>query len=496
MVFFFGRHRDSPPQDFGLQFYEVPFHSLLTGDIYADFRCRTSNFIVNHSTSPQVRIIIASEFGMNLCGYLIVRWLIDERNCSLEEANRLFTESFPAGIRSRSILQSLYDLYNHDLSFPLHYRTWKEGILIQPASRNFVQRGVEPKPEISLNEEQVSIFQTLSFFRSPQHQNFDGIAVINPELSSHPISLLDSIGESIHSQQSALLTTRLNRRFKLIQTTPPLTPMKWFDKDISDGIRNDAKHIFWVFPLPLGLRCLLDIDDGGAFVLSEKGIGRQIEVTGIPKISVIDGFVSENEGRKRDFMAIDGFMIAGVDIRKQPYHKRLTLIEEVFAAAKSEEFSFSCVSISPLAEFEEILAGTEECPSTGICLTYGEAPSGLGGEIAMFFWRDTKLRNPIVQVKFLRHQMKCIGLIRDRLGLTEVADFGLAKRTLMSLDGSCVELKYNHNERQWNILGRSNQKIWTFGIWSKVLVNGVPPLSEEEIRAIFKSILTDPRYDV
>jgi hypothetical protein len=83
-----------------LQFYNVSFHGLPTGGLYADFRRHAVSFLMENSMEnhAQIGIIIASEFGMDLCGYLIVRWLVDEQNCSLKEATNLFARAFPPGI--------------------------------------------------------------------------------------------------------------------------------------------------------------------------------------------------------------------------------------------------------------------------------------------------------------------------------------------------------------------------------------------------------------
>jgi hypothetical protein len=59
-------------------------------------------------------------------------------------------------------------------------------------------------------------------------------------------------------------------------------------------------HIYCIIPLPLGLRYLLNVGDGHVFLLWEKYSGRQIEVTGIPEISIIDGNV-QNTIRERIF---------------------------------------------------------------------------------------------------------------------------------------------------------------------------------------------------
>jgi hypothetical protein len=165
-----------------------------------------------------------------------------------------------------------------------------------------------------------------------------------PIPQQYSIPAFDSIGSPIESRQCAVIITKLNRRFKQIRTTSPLTRMKWFDKDVADRIRSDERVVCTI-PLPLGLRCLLEVSNGHAFMLSEKSTGRQIDVTGIGENSIFDGFVSKcAEGYV--FVAIDSFVIAGEDIRKLAYHDRLAMTREVLSGVKSQNFSFLNVSIS------------------------------------------------------------------------------------------------------------------------------------------------------
>jgi hypothetical protein len=136
---------------------------------------------------------------------------------------------------------------------------------------------------------------------------------------------------------------------------------------------------------------------------------------------------------------------------------------ECFVGGTSRYFTFLCVTISRLSEFEEVLRRTDAWSSSRICVTSDEAPSGRGGDIGMFFWRTTEAWNPIVEVKFFRDQMKCIGILQNCNGLKEVVDFGFAKPYLMSLDGSCVELKYNHKQQQWIIVASPSINPMYFG---------------------------------
>jgi hypothetical protein len=265
--------------------------------------------------------------------------------------------------------------------------------------------------------------------------------------------------------------------------------MRVFDREAIDRIKMDATKAYKMVPIPQGIRCLFYVSSGQAVLISEKSVGRTLQVQGVGENTVFDGCVCDNV-----FVAIDALLVDGVDIRKRPYADRIVAIRKVMEDAQPSGFRLECVSLANVCDYEEVLRG-EAFPVAGLCLTDEGSGSGIGSEVAMFSWRFGSPGSPVVQVKFLKNLVKCVGIVIDRTSMKEVVDFGVAKPNLVALDGYCVELKYNHELRQWQIAGRANaQKPWNLANFNRVAPDGVPPFTVEELVALLESLLAEERY--
>ena len=166
------------------------------------------------------------------------------------------------------------------------------------------------------------------------------------------------------------------------------------------------------------------------------------------------------------------------------------------------DFGIDFINMYALRDFDQILFPNQEItfPVSGMYVTRPDLPSGIGGDTSLFFWLIRRV-NPVVQVRFVRDIMKCVGLVQDRSSMRDVVDFGVAKPNLRALDGKCVDLKYNHDQGQWQIIGPSESaKPWTYANFNKLTDDGphhhaTPPYSYEGIRECIEDIINnDPRY--
>jgi hypothetical protein len=265
--------------------------------------------------------------------------------------------------------------------------------------------------------------------------------------------------------------------------------MRIFDRDTIERIRMDTAKVYKMVPIPHGVRCLFYVSSGQAVLISDKSVGRTLQLQGIGENTVFDGFVCDDL-----FIAIDALLVDGVDIRKRPYADRIVAARKAMEDARVSGLRLECVSLANVCDYQEVLRG-EAFQVAGLCLTDEASISGIGSEVVMFAWKFGSPGSPVVQVKFLRNLVKCVGIVIDRTSMKEVVDFGVAKPNLVALDGCCVELKYNHEVRQWQIAGRANvQKPWNLVNFSKVAPDGVPPFTVEELVALLESLLAEERY--
>jgi hypothetical protein len=120
---------------------------------------------------------------------------------------------------------------------------------------------------------------------------------------------------------------------------------------------------------------------------------------------------------------------------------------------------------------------------------------GIGGETAFFQWKLSQSENPVVQVRLLKDQLKIVGMVTERSLFKEVMDLGIAKPALLPFDKALVDVKYKRESKQWQIIGKSAAtKPWTSSEFNKLMSDGEPPLSSEELSGFLSELLSQERY--
>ena len=537
-IFYFGRRNENVLADRYTFSFEVDGPEP-TGALYSSFRRQALAYIARsvYDKKP-VPIILASEFGMDFLGYLIVRWLIDDHDCIFSEALEAFSAAVPGGIRHNRTFRALYNIYRHNPAQKLELRSLHEQALAAGVSDKVLAMGVCEPPEPDLTEVQLEILsnsvfalrrkqqieQMSSTLHLEQVSEFD-VAPVIPVVEQEPVQNespaagtppaappttiecpvlkykrvpeFENIGEPVEPKVCARFITALNRRLDQMKTCAPFSPMKSIDKATIECVKADQEHIYSLIPIPHGLRCLLSFKDGETVLISESSVGRRVESGLAIGESLIEGYLCcAIDSESLVFVVSDVVIFSGEDMRKKSYIDRLSIVRSMSQTGHSD-FRIDFVSTYPLAKFDDILFQSEEItfPVAGMCITRLDLPSGIGGDIAMFFWKITRRVKPVVLVRFLRDEMKCIGLVQERSSMRDVVDFGVAKPNLVALDGTCVDLRYNHDQRQWQIIGTSTaSKPWSYSQFNKLADDG-PPYSYEGIKACIEDIVnTDSRY--
>jgi hypothetical protein len=477
MIFYFGHGPDPELRDGYFRFFESHALSFPNGHVYAEFRRETALFRRSEFECEEhdLLIILVTKYGPDFLGYLIVRWLVDELGLSVDDAVGRFRESVGPDVCN---LHHLDDLFRRNRSQPIVSLTPEQRLIVTNSLCLCRFRRRPPLRFSAISEVYIAPTERKPIIPKPRL-----------EFRLRPLAAFESLGQPTESRQVAFLISSLNRKFDQLRTSPPFTPMRIFDKETIERIRMDAAKVYKIVPIPHGIRCLFYISSGHAVLISEKSVGRWFEVHGVRENTVFDGFVCDDL-----FIAIDALLIDGVDMRKRPYADRIAAIRKVMEDARPSGFRLECVSLANVCDYKEVLR-SEAYLVAGMCLTDEASASGIGSEVAMFAWRFGNPGNPIVQVKFLRNLVKCVGIVIDRTSMKEVVDFGVAKPNLVALDGCCVELKYNHELRQWQIAGKTHaQKPWNLANFNKVAPDGVPPFTVEEFVTLFESLLAEERY--
>jgi hypothetical protein len=512
-IYFFGSPSEATRLENVTQIFEFPAHHLPHGLLYSDFRRRAHLLIAQEREGHFPDIILFSTLGMDLCAYLIVRWLIDERDCSVLDALTDFNAAFAPGIRGRFTYEILYDLFRHDPAIPVLYRSRESRAISVPVPEQVNIRGVEDpaKPEISERTKRL-IRRTVCFFKKRVSLSVSEPIVFSfvEELPPVPVPRLDvslddllarmrgvpqyeSIGEAIESRSCAFLISALNRKFGQIRTTPPFSPMRVLDQFVID---EDAGS-YGIVAMPHGIKLLLYVNEQMCNFISEKSVARcvnsSIAFQNEPlDNTVFEGYLCESvEESKSVFAVVDLLLLNGADLRNEPYVERLEKARLCVLATDSE-FDLAVVDVAPILAVDELFGdpGSLPFPVAGVLVTKTDGVSGLGGSPELYFWKIAKPPNPVVQVKFVPEASQCVGQVNDRNVLKKMVEFGVAKPNLIALSGTCVDLRFDHGMRQWQIIGPSAAAApWTFAAWNRLVVDGAPPLSLDELRAFFADLV-------
>jgi hypothetical protein len=175
-------------------------------------------------------------------------------------------------------------------------------------------------------------------------------------------------------------------------------------------------------------------------------------------------------------------MYKGIDATARPFGERNARLAAILGAARSADVKFGRAEVFPLDFIERLAEGKQGFPIAGVCITNPRLASGIAGEPVMFVWRVIDDIHPVVLVKVLREEMKCLALVEDTGGMKDVIDFGVAKPYLLAMDDQCVELDYSRGEKQWKIRRLSAEKPWKYSRWRELFIDGSLPLSIGEIR--------------
>ncbi|KAH0791661.1 hypothetical protein GPJ56_004347 [Histomonas meleagridis] len=458
---------------------------------------------------------------MDVCGYLIVRWLVEEQSYTINNAFSAFSNSFPNGITNPNIVEEINKkyLYTKNSNFIKEQDT--SNIPIPSTSpqqkspnKQTPTKDTRPKIPVVSPLPQPKVFSPTMYSQpespiAPPQVVSPKIPIVSSQEEKSGVRItFDEIGEPVDSRLRSKLIMSLNVKFQQFRATTPMTPISRLTPSSFELMTSE----YCLTPKPHGIRCLLYIAEDGNYLIQEKNKCQKIELKlygdmspeKAVSMSLFEGYLVSIPGQKPLFVISDLLIYFDNDIRQKPGYERLSVATHVVSCTKkySNDIFSNMISIDvfksfPLTSFEKFVQkdqGVVDYPISGILFYPKDEKSEIGSQNPSHIF-EFKLSNsyyPAVKLKVSRETMVCVGTVDNYGSDKEVVEFGVAKPNILSMDECIVDIQYNRTTNQWQINGRSNSpKEWTLREFRSILdQKGVPNLTLDELEQGIRSVLS------
>ena len=302
------------PQQYPLNFQTIkmPKAHAPDGPAFIKFKELVYNFLKLY---PMGLVGICSNQRCDLCGYFIVRWLIEERGVSVDEANFLFSSVIPQGITKPKYLNSISEIYqisHNSLDLPDSDQDDENNLIRVNVSDELLRHSSKPYV-INRNED--------------------------PILSSVGINVQPREQDQIMSDVRLLLN--LQPKDFLIQ------PYYRFNSSVAKKIYEDSHSLYMVMLEPPGRRCLLYITGPDRYLVGDNGFIKQVNLY-LPEhekrdqclsSAILEGTLAREseDSVKTQFYITDIFLFDGDDVRNKSFDSRMGIIYQKVIKFRKEQ---------------------------------------------------------------------------------------------------------------------------------------------------------------
>ena len=423
---------------------------------------------------PQIGICGAC--SSDILAYMIIRWLIEEKSVSFDEANQYWINT--------GLPQLNLDEYVAELR--------KISAVKAPVQN-------EPIPQQKSNEEEYdNLIKILEQTNDGQNQN----AANSSQVLSQPLSTITSKPLSSYE----LIVRQLNIKCKTFRKTIPLFSASPLTQTILKQIQKSNDNDDYVVTLEPsgGQRALLFVQNGEKSIICENN--QLIVTTDIrfPQSSdlekeisdtIIEGVFIDTREFRNTFIICDVILYDGIDVSKLRIDARLGyILNDLFPARKEyqknkivrENVKLMVRPIFPYSDLRKLIQRIDTMPYPVRAVSIGpifKPWSDKKDATGWFTWvRDPEL--PVVVISVNYASSNVVGMVSTPYGMTKVADLGPLSSNLSVIEGSRVHINLD-SDMKWKIEGSAEgEEIWTKSKFEENFPNGESFLTEAMILEI------------
>ncbi|OHT02671.1 hypothetical protein TRFO_30168 [Tritrichomonas foetus] len=299
-------------QQYQLDFRNIRISSthIPDGPAFSEFKKLVFDYLKLY---PKGMIGVSAEKRNDLCGYFIVRWLLEEKMVEIPDALSYFKNSAPEGITDPHYLKSIQEIYEDDPS-------------LSAASANLYD---SPPPLPDSPIEDSSLIKVTVHDERLKHVNRN--IIINN--SDDPI--LNAVGMAVQPQDAGTILSDLRLLLSISERDFFVAPYFGFNSATARQIKDDYGSLYMVMPEPQGKRCLLYIRGPNRYLVGEDFL-RQVNLylpeteKGNQTLSsgIFEGTLAKegDDSIKTMLFISDVHMFNGDDLRRKPFDLRMGVI--------------------------------------------------------------------------------------------------------------------------------------------------------------------------
>ena len=380
---------------------------------------------------------IVSRTTPDLCGFFIVRWLIDELGTDPLRAMEMLAQSFPPGITKGKYLRALSRLY---------------GIDLDEVSKSCQSSGDSRERRV------------------PR----EALRDLDPEKSQKMLEEIRDVCD--------LSCNRI-----------PLSEYSPFNRDAVDSIIRQSTPMCCITVEPCGIRGVLYVSSGEMGLFLNNGKNYAVRVTTrFTGSAVVEGVLLE--GCESMFCASDIWMLNGEYVRSEGFRVRMGLLEDYILGNcignKSDNLSLQ------MRAFYDIEAGKAvmDCFREGGSLFKRYQASGISvvdmtvGNERAYLWQSRLWEYPRVRVHVDYAKNLLFGHATTKSTSGVIAFLGPATPEVIQLDGQVVEIDVVDKDPQRTDLmngkvHRASKELtpWSFADFRKWYPDQKPYLPVDEV---------------
>ena len=444
------------PADF--KFIQVTPAHLPDGPDFYYFKDLVFSFL---KANPYGMIGICSAKRADLCGYFIVRWIIEERGKTVPEALQAYKNTCPPGISKKKYLKSLREIYEESVPSESLYQSFDE-TYASPDNNNLLKVVV---PSQNLTRKNLSYYS---------NESTD--------------SILNAVGSQLEPNEAKEISSTLRIFLTLNDNDFLVSPYYKFNSETSAKIKDDYNSSYMLMPEPYGRRCLLYLRGTKRYLASDGDFIRQVKVyfpeheTRSQELSscILEGTLAREseESFRAKFFITDCHIIDGDDIRNKSFETRMNAIfskviryrnEQKDKKLNPEKFQEDDISIEVrpylrLKYIDSVFSDPTKfmtLPLRGLVFS-SKSPPEYRSQIS-YLWQEDSQEYVTLRVKIV-NDTKAEGLAKLLSGEeTPVVSFAPVTEQLKSLNEKLVDIAVTDlSKNQWSIIGISDQNnpIW------------------------------------
>jgi hypothetical protein len=290
--------------------YRIP-----DGTEFSQFKQFVFNFLKQY---PRAHIGVLSSKGKDLCGYFIVRWLLEERPITIPEAIALFNSAVPSGLTKPKYLTSITEIYSDETAFP-------------DPQYGFAYPSYPSFPYADSDAASAPPAKTVEV-----HSDESLLKSVFPcePWSDEDDSRFDPPGVAVVPKTSEKVVQELQLLLDLSAPSGFVAPYLSFTERTVSRMKAERNRLYIAMPIPAGRRCLLYARGSDRYLIGEGGFVRQVELY-LPETderpythtsAILEGVLARRADGRCVFFMYDFLRHEGEDWRRKPFDQRLSAL--------------------------------------------------------------------------------------------------------------------------------------------------------------------------